>query len=128
MLKWQKVLLSVSLVIALIGWAMALTNPAPDRYEDFVLEQLKNRLQSECSRAGDGLLGALASATCRTMTVTSTPYFNQTVRPLVVSGTKRSDFLFFSIYVTKLSIPQLSFSTQVESIGAFNSFLVYRLP
>jgi hypothetical protein len=128
MLKWQKILLSGSLGLAVLGLAMALTNPAPDHYEDFVVEQLKNKLQSECGRASNELLGVLANATCRTMTVMGEPYFKQTVKPLVTAGTKRYDLLLFSIYVTELSVPQLSFSGRVESIGAFNSFLVYRLP
>jgi Domain of unknown function (DUF4359) len=128
MQKWQSVTLGASLGLAIGGLAMAFTNPGPQKYEDFVVTQLKNRLQAECSQAGSSLLGALANTTCRTMTVMGEPYISQTLKPLVSAGTKRYDFLLFSIYVTDLSIPQLNFSGRVESIGAFNSFVVYRLP
>jgi hypothetical protein len=128
MQKWQSITLGVSLGLAIGGLAMVFTNPSPQRYEDFVVGQLRNRLQAECSQAGSSLLGALANTTCRTMTVVGEPYFNQTLKPLVAAGTKRHDLVFFSIYVTDLSVSQLSFSGRVESIGAFNSFLVYRLP
>jgi hypothetical protein len=128
MQKWQSVTLGASLGLAIVGLAMAFTNPSPQHYEDFVVGQLKNRLQAECSQAGSNLLGALANTTCRTMTVMGEPYFSQTLKPLVSAGTKRYDFLLFSIYVTDLSISQLNFSGRVESIGAFNSFVVYRLP
>jgi hypothetical protein len=128
MQKWQSIMLGASLGLAIGGLAMAFTNPGPQRYEDFVVLQLKNRLQAECSQAGRSLLGALANTTCRTMTVMGEPYFSQTLKPLVSTGTKRYDFVLFSIYVTDLSIPQLNFSGRVESVGAFNSFIVYRLP
>jgi Domain of unknown function (DUF4359) len=128
MQKWQSVTIGAGLGLAIIGLAMAFTNPSPQQYEDFVVGQLKNRLQAECSQAGNNLLGALANTTCRTMTAMGEPYVSQALKPLVSDGTKRYDFLLFSIYVTDLSISQLNFSGRVESIGAFNSFLVYRLP
>lgn len=90
--------------------------------------QLKNRMQAECSQAGNGLLGVLANTTCRTMTAMGEPYFNQMLKPMVASGTKRSDFVLFSIYTTDISVAQLNFSGRVESVGILNSFLVYRLP
>jgi hypothetical protein len=126
--KWQNITICTTLGLALVGLAMALTNPGQQSYEDFVVGQIKTKLQAECSQAGSGLLGALANTTCRTITTMGEPYFNQTMKPLVAAGTKRHDFVLFSIYVTELSIAQIHFSGRVESVGAFNSFWVYRLP
>jgi Domain of unknown function (DUF4359) len=111
-----------------IGLSMALTNPSPQQYEEFVLEKLQAYMQDECGKAGNQLLGVLANATCRMMASAGEPYFKQTIQPLIAKNSHRQNFGIFSLYTTDLAVSQLSFSARVECVGVFDRFLVYRIP
>jgi hypothetical protein len=54
--------------------------------------------------------------------------FSPQARTLIQSNTTRSNFVLFSIYVTNLDVPALSFKAEVESIGVLNSFYTYKVP
>jgi hypothetical protein len=128
MAQWTRAATYTALGLVALGGAMVATNPAAIDYETFVAQQLQDRLQQECSRAGSQLLGNLAHATCYTMTRVGSPYFSQTIKPLIASRTQRYDWLLLSWYVTDLSVPQFNFSGRIESLGLFDRFIVYRLP
>jgi hypothetical protein len=106
-----------------VGGLMVLTNPTPDAYEAYAIEQIANRAKDECNKAPAGF-GVVLQGPCRAAIEAAKPQ----IRPLIAAATTRQNFVLFSIYQTDLSVPALNFHTQVETIGAFNHFYTYKLP
>jgi Domain of unknown function (DUF4359) len=126
--QWQKTLAGASTALLLLIAGLVATNPTQPAYENYLVSQVENRLQQECSKAGLAILGALANVACQNVSAMGNPYLKQSIQPLLSAGTTRQNLGVASLYVTDLSIPEISFSGKVSAIGAFNTFLVYQMP
>jgi Domain of unknown function (DUF4359) len=126
--QWQKTLAGTGGVLLLLGAGLVATNPSQPAYEDYLVGQIENRLQQECSKAGLDILGSLANTTCYTVGAIGNPYLKQSIQPIISTSTTRHNLFIASIYVTDLSVPELNFSGKVSAVGAFNTFFVYQTP
>ncbi len=126
--QWPKTLASAGGVILLLLAGLAATNPTQPAYENYLVGQIENRLQQECSKAGMAVLGNLANTACRNASVLGNPYLKQTVKPILSASTERQNLIIASVYVTDLAVPELNFSGKVSAIGAFNTFVIYQMP
>ncbi len=126
--QWQKTVASTSGVILLLGVGLVATNPTQPAYENYLVGQIENRLQQECSKAGMNLLGSVANTACLGISTVSSPYLKQSIQPVLSNSTTRHNLVVASIYQTELEVPELKFSGKVSAIGAFNTFLVYQMP
>jgi len=112
-----------------LGVAMAATNPDRVTYERFATQALfiyaKEKL---CPQAPNifGLRGQCAGLLQSNQAL---------IQQLIVNGTQRRNFLFFSLYTTELSAssilpPALSSmvpSYRFETVGVFQQFVVYKV-
>jgi Domain of unknown function (DUF4359) len=126
--NWQKTLAGAGGAMLLLLAGLAATNPAQPAYENYLVGQIENRLQQECSKAGMAVLGDLSNTACRTASNFGNPYLKQSVKPMLSASTERHNLIVASIYTTDLAVPELSFSGRISAIGAFNSFLIYQAP
>jgi Domain of unknown function (DUF4359) len=120
--RWQLVLL----IILGIGGAIsiaALTNPDRSDYEVYAIEQVGNLATSQCNRAPDGFKIVLQEP-CRAAIAALKPQ----IQMILAANTTRQNYILFSIYRSKLSIPSVKLNTQVESIGIFKNFYTYKTP
>jgi Domain of unknown function (DUF4359) len=122
MARWQMVLLGSLGLCAAIGVA-ALTNPDRSDYEVYAVEQVGNLAAIQCNRAPDGFKIILQEP-CRAAISALKPQ----IRPILAANTTRQNYILFSIYRSKLSIPSVKLNTQVESIGIFKNFYTYKTP
>jgi hypothetical protein len=120
--RWQLVLLSIVGIGGAISIA-ALTNPDRADYEVYAVEQVGNLAASQCNRAPDGFKIVL-QAPCRAAIDALKPQ----IRPILAANTTRQNYILFSIYRSKLSMPSVKLDTQVESIGIFKTFYTYKTP
>ena len=112
---------------ALLGVAMATTNPSQSAYEEYAVQHLAAYLKHNACPRVPKFVERLLKHTCREEVDINRPQLQQ----LVSESTERQDFIFFSIYRTDLSFrrisPLLTFlpSYHAETLGAFQKFYVY---
>jgi hypothetical protein len=116
MTRWQIGLLSIFILCGL-----ALNNPDRVAYEIYAVEQIGNLARDQCHQA-PGEFSAILQGPCRA----AIEAFKPQIRPLLAAKTTRQNWILFSIYRSQISIPAVHFSGQVESIGIFNNFFIYK--
>jgi Domain of unknown function (DUF4359) len=126
--QWQRNLVSTGVGVALVGSGLVATNPSQKTYETYLVKQLENRIQQECSRAASPILGILANKTCYSIGSMGDSYIKELANSMIAANTSRQDFGILSIYSTQVSVPQVNFVGKVSAIGAFNNFLIYQTP
>ncbi|MBD2215034.1 DUF4359 domain-containing protein [Nostoc linckia FACHB-104] len=107
--------------LAVLGIAMASTNPNQTQYEDYASERLSQYLKTDVCKKTQGILQNLINFNCE-KTVDS---FNPQMRGIIAGTTERQDFLLFSIYRTNLKLNSVIPSYSFQTVGAFNSFYTY---
>lgn len=118
MKKWKIVAIASGLAVAALGGIMAATNPQQPAYEVFATGAL-------IDYAGENLctkVPIIGQAQCESLLRT-----NQTeIKRIIARGTERQNYIFFSVYVTDLSISTWLPSYHFETVGLFGKFIVLK--
>lgn len=112
---------TLGLILLGLGGLLVLTNPRSQDYERYAAETLSHYLKDDvCMQVAQTMGGALSSY-CKTMVDASRPQMNT----LIANSTVRHNYLFFSIYTTKLNLPSPIPSYQFETVGAFQQWYTF---
>ena len=107
--------------LAGLGVAMAMTNPSQPVYEEYAQQQLTQYLKEDVCAQLPKAFESLLQRNCANLVDSSRPRLQQ----IIAEGTKRQNFIFFSIYTTDLSINRLIPAYHFETVGAFHKFYIY---
>ena len=121
-MKWQIGLLMIVAGAGLSG-VMALTNPSRSAYESFAVDRIGDLAKDKCDQAPNGL-GVLIQGPCRAAIEAYKPQ----LRPILAATTSRQNWVLFSIYRSNILVPIVNLQVQVESVGIFDRFFVYKTP
>ncbi|QZZ22216.1 DUF4359 domain-containing protein [Leptothermofonsia sichuanensis E412] len=116
MKKWKIVAIASGFAIVALGGVMAATNPQQPAYEVFATRSL-------IDYAGEKLctkVPIIGRAQCESLLKTN----QAEIRRFIAQGTERRNYVFFSIYVTDLSISTWLPSYHFETVGVFGQFFV----
>jgi Domain of unknown function (DUF4359) len=108
--------------IAVLGLAMANTNPPEKAYQDYAVKNLSDYAKENVCSKAQGFLEKLVAGNCPQLIDAIQPQ----VKDIVTNSTHRQDFIIFSIYRTDFKLNSLLPSYTVETVGAFNNFYIYR--
>jgi hypothetical protein len=108
--------------MAVLGVAMALTNPSQDTYEAYAVEQLTTYLKEEACMQVPSVFGNVLQRQCKTFVDTGRPKIQQ----IIAQTTQRQNFIFFSIYRTNLAIGPVLPVYHFETLGVFQNFYIYQ--
>ena len=110
--------------IAGLAGAMTLTNPDHGSYEKYATQKLTVYLEENVCTDLPGILGDLLSKQCGSLLRENQPQ----VRQLIKDSTKVSNFVLFSVFHTRLEIPEVDVapSYEFETIGIFRRFYTYK--
>jgi Domain of unknown function (DUF4359) len=122
MRKWQIILVSIVAGCGL-GGVMVLTNPDRFAYENYAVDRIGDLAKDKCDRAPDGL-GVFIQAPCRAAIAAYKPE----LRTILTAATSRQNWGLFSIYRSSMMVPIVNLQVQVEAIGIFDRFFVYKAP
>lgn len=106
---------------AVLGIAMAQTNPNQAEYEDYAVQRLTEYLKGDVCNKTTKFLQRLINYNCDKLVDSANPQ----IRQLLSTTTERQDFFLFSIYRTELKISDFIPSYKFETVGAFNNFYTY---
>lgn len=115
----------VGLGVLGLGVAMAVTNPGPNRYNEFAAQRLAEYLKTNACPQAPAVLGGILAAQCVTLVDNNRPQLQQ----FIAANTQRQNFLLFSLYKTNLSLDGLESiipSYYFESVGLFQNFVTYK--
>ncbi|MGV2831159.1 DUF4359 domain-containing protein [Myxosarcina sp. GI1(2024)] len=115
-------LISIAGIVSIgLGAIAFLTNPQQQDYREYAAHTLNAHLKEFCQQPNN-VAGEWLQNHCYTLVDTARPYLAATID----THTLRHNFFLFSIYQTNLPIPAPITSYQVETIGIFNNFYVYK--
>ena len=106
--------------LAVLGGALAITNPGQDAYQEFATQSAIDYLKVEaCAKAPTAFgLQKLCQSELES---------NQSkISKIIADGTQRQNFVLFSLYTTNLSISPDLPSYHVESVGVLGRFMIYK--
>lgn len=105
-----------------LGTAMAMTNSGQEDYEQFATEELSAYLnENVCDQTKSSGFDFLQQP-CKEILQSIQPQ----LQTIISQGTQRQNYLLFSIYKTELSIASFLPSYEFETLGAFQSFYIYK--
>ena len=107
--------------LAVLGVAMAKTNPSKPEYEQYAVLQLTGYLKNNVCKKTPSLLEKLIKLNCEKMVDSANPQ----MREIIASNTERQNFIIFSIYRTDLKLNSWIPSYKLETVGAFDNFYTY---
>ncbi|MCU0526330.1 MAG: DUF4359 domain-containing protein [Elainella sp. Prado103] len=131
MKSWQVPALLMTVVLAGVGVAMAVTNPDEAAYRDYAAQRLTDYLQEEeCTKLDDPLH--------HLCTLMEGEQGQALMKRLIADNTQRRNYGLFSLYQTNfstsdvlpdflsnfLSVPTITYET--DTIGVFGNFQTYR--
>lgn len=120
-MKKSTIALSVLGIAVLgLGGAMAATNPSDRAYEEYATVQLTEYLdENVCAQAG------FFKEQCTNLLKSGQEQLKQEI----AKRTQKHNWFIFTVYDTDLSLSFLPFvpSYHVETIGAFNTFHIYKV-
>lgn len=125
MKPWQATTATVSVALGIVGIGLAVTNPNPRGYQDYATDRLTVYLKENlCS----GLPSQLQqfSELCRTQGATLLDTARPQLQSILEQNTKRENYLFFSIYRTRFSLPPIVPAYEFETLAIFNQFYIYQ--
>ncbi|WP_036480312.1 DUF4359 domain-containing protein [Myxosarcina sp. GI1] len=115
-------LIGVGVILSIGLGAIAIaTNPGQQEYREYAAQILNARLREFC-RQSNNTVGEWLQPHCYNLVDTARPYLAATID----SNTLRHNFVLFSIYQTNLPVPTSVANYQVETLGIFNSFFIYK--
>lgn len=107
--------------LAVVGVAMAITNPSQADYEEYAVQRLTEYLSSDVCTEAPKVFGNFLQRNCQTLVDSSRPQMRQ----LIAQTTQRQNFILFSIYSTDLSISPIIPSYHFETVAGLQSFYTY---
>lgn len=107
--------------LAVLGLAMAKTNPSQDEYEEYATTQLADYLKKDVCAKAPSMFENLLRRNCGVLVDTSRPQMQQ----IISQKTQRRDFLIFSVYHTELKVNSFLPAYEFETVGAFDTFYTY---
>lgn len=109
------------LALAILGAAMAITNPDEPSYEQYAVEQLTTYLTDDVCSQVPKAFENLVKNSCASIVDSSRPEIQQ----VISRTTQRQNFILFSIYHTDLSIsPAIPFY-RFQTVGVMQNFYTY---
>lgn len=117
--------------IAGVGITMVATNPKPDAYEDYATKQLTRYLKREGDELCDKVdvpdfLDDIVGSQCPQLINSLLKNNQDELRAIIVRGTQRQNYGVLSIYRTRLEISSALPGYEVESVGVFRRFYIYK--
>jgi hypothetical protein len=106
------------------GIVMMMTNPGQVAYEEYAAGKLTTYLKKDlCMQIRElGDLQGILRTQCKNLVDTGRPQLEQ----VISLGTKRQNFLLFSIYQTELELPSPVPSYQFDTIAILQNFYTYQ--
>lgn len=98
---------------------MVVTNPSQAAYEAYATQKIVTLLDHNICAEAPTSFGLRQD--CKNLLKTN----RAKVREFVADNTERKDFIFFSVYTTRLSIASFLPAYRVETVGAFRQFQIY---
>lgn len=124
-LEDMKISKSITLIgavaIAGLGVVMALTNPNQSTYEQYAAEQLTEYIKDEVCQDAPKFLGNLLQHNCDQLIESSSP----ALQKIISTNTQRKNLIFFSVYITDLSVSSSIPAYHFESVGVLQKFYTY---
>ena len=110
--------------IAGLAAAMAITNPGHGSYERYATQELTGYLEENVCPEVPSILEDLLSKQCGSLLRENQ---NQ-IRKIIGDSTNVSNFVLFSVYHTRLEIPEFGAlpSYEFETIGIFQRFYTFK--
>ncbi|WP_017316940.1 DUF4359 domain-containing protein [Mastigocladopsis repens] len=107
--------------VAVLGMAMANTNPSQAKYEDYAVQRLTEYLKSNVCEKTSNPLENLIKWNCSKFVEAANPQ----MREIISIRTQKQDFIIFSVYRTDLKLSHLIPSYKFETVGALENFYTY---
>ncbi len=101
---------------------MMLTNPSQAAYTDYAMGQIEDLAKSQCDRAPGGF-SLILQEPCRAAITALKPR----IQPLIANHSSCRNLLLLSLCRSNISISDLNFQVQVESIGILDRFYTYNI-
>lgn len=111
--------------IAGLAGAMAITNPDHNAYESYAAQRLTGYLEDNVCPELPSILGDLLSNHCGSLLRD-----NQTqIQKIISDNTTGSNFVLFSLYRTRLEIPEVEAAPayEFETLGVFHRFYTFKI-
>lgn len=126
MKTWQVTAGVAGVTTGIVGLGLALTNPGPELYNEYAVEELITYVRENVCQDLPAQLRQF-SEQCRSLSGT----FLDTARPqlqsILEANTQRENYLLFSIYRTRLGFPPVVPNYEFETVGILNQFFVYQM-
>ncbi|MBD2360758.1 MULTISPECIES: DUF4359 domain-containing protein [unclassified Anabaena] len=106
---------------AVLGVAMANTNPNQPAYEDYAVQKLTSYLKKDVCNSTTKLIEKLINTNCDKLVSSANPQMRQ----ILSATTERQDLILFSVYRTEFKVNSWIPSYRFETVGAFNNFYTY---
>lgn len=107
--------------VAVLGMAMANTNPSQAKYEEYAVQTLSEYLKSNVCKKSPNILENLIQMNCDKLLEAANPRMKE----IISISTEKQDFLIFSVYRTDLKLNNWVPSYKFETVGAFENFYTY---
>lgn len=117
----KSITLLVAAVVGGMGVVMALTNPSQSSYEEYATVQLTEYVKDEVCQDAPKILGNFLARSCDELLDSSHP----AIQKIISANTQRKNLIFFSIYITDLSVSSSIPSYHFESVGVLQKFYTY---
>ncbi|MDJ0703576.1 MAG: DUF4359 domain-containing protein [Leptolyngbyaceae cyanobacterium MO_188.B28] len=121
---WKNTLSLGGIAVAGLVGVMTLTNPDNGSYEEYATQQLTVYLEENVCTELPSILGDLLSNQCGDLLRKNQTQINK----LIKDGTTASNFVLFSVFHTRLEIPDMDAAPSYEfkTIGIFRQFFTYK--
>ncbi len=121
---WPGITAGSSLIVAVVGSALVITNPSQRDYEEYAVEQLGHHLRTSlCDQLPQDLVHLTPQ--CRSLGQTVIDVGRPQLKQLIFEQTERRNYFFFSVYRTRLAFSTLTPIYQFHTLGVLQKFYVY---
>lgn len=110
-----------AIALAVLGVAMATSNPSQSVYEEYAVQRLTEYLKSDVCTKAPKVFENFLQRNCTVLIDSGRPQ----IQKLVSENTQRQNFIFFSVYSTDLAVNPLVPSYHFETVAAFQNFYTY---
>ncbi len=103
-----------------LGGILAITNPGPVAYEAFATQAAIEYVKESVCIKAPTLFGLQAQ--CQSALESN----RGAIKKIIVDGTRRQNYVLFSLYTTDLAISSELPAYHVESVGILGRFVIYK--
>ncbi|MEH2362840.1 DUF4359 domain-containing protein [Nostoc sp.] len=107
--------------LAVLGVAMAKTNPSQVEYEEYAVQRLTKYLKTDVCKKTTNIIENLIRFNCDKLVDSANPQ----IQEIITRTTERQNYIIFSIYRTDLKINSWIPSYKFETVAAFDQFYTY---